>query len=205
MRDSLYVTSGLFSVWWTRWEGTCFQKLLAGWRQQPKIQPRKNLTKDMQDVFEVQDIKVRWNDQRCWIDHIRWDLGGHFLLLVMTWMMRRITTLFFFRHIFFFWKCKALCWQQGQLENSVCCFLMQPVVYHKDEVSLISWCVILSWLGYSSLAMVIAFCHGQIHHILQSLNTHEYHVCGGIKKMQIFWHNCVLCWVFGLVWSRLSH
>ena len=192
MRDSLYVTSGLFSVWWTRWEGTCFQKLLAGWRQQPKIQPRKNLTKDMQDVFEVQDIKVRWNDQRCWIDHIRWDLGGHFLLLVMTWMMRRITTLVFFRYVFVL-NCKALCWQQGQLENSVCCLLMQPV-YHKDEVSLIGWCVILSWLGYSSLAMVIAWPRPDTPY----LTVIEYPWIPRMwrdNKMQIFWHNCV---VFGL-------
>lgn len=46
----------------------------------------------------------------------------------------------FVRHIFFL-DCKAFCWQQGQLENSIC-------VYHKDEVSLIGWWLILSRLGY---------------------------------------------------------
>ena len=88
----------------------------------------------MQDVFEVQDIKVRWNDQRCWIDHIRWDLGGHFFIVGHD-MDDEEDHDTFSSDTFFFWKCKALCWQQGQLENSVCCFLMQPVVYHKDEVS----------------------------------------------------------------------
>ena len=100
----------------------------------------------------------------------------------------------FLSDTFFFLNCKALCWQQEQLENSFvvswcnqlfttrmkCPSLVDASSSHDLDIQVWQW-----WsLG-----------HGQIHHILQSLNTHEYHVCGGIKKMQIFWHNCV---VFGL-------